>query len=178
MSRSSHIRLMAAYNAWMNARLYEAAATLPAAALAADKGAFFGSILGTLNHLVNGDTIWLKRFAEHPAGHTALAPVRPLPMPGLATQGFSAIQPLAAHRRWLDGVISDWAAQLAEADLDHVLHYTNTKGDPFARDFFSLTMHFFNHQAHHRGQVTTLLSQEGVDMGGTDLLNLIPIAAK
>ncbi len=43
-----------------------------------------------------------------------------------------------------------------------------------ARNFFSLVMHFFNHQAHHRGQVTTLLSQTGIDIGVTDLLALIP----
>lgn len=177
MSRIQHIRLMAEYNGWMNARLYASAQTLPPAALAADRKAFFGSILGTLNHLVNADTIWLKRFAAHPAGHAALDALRPLPMPtGLAVAGFSDIVALAAHRRWLDGVIDAWAGQLAEADLDYIMPYTNMKGDPFRREFFGLTMHFFNHQTHHRGQVTTLLSQEGVDMGATDLLLVIPEA--
>jgi uncharacterized damage-inducible protein DinB len=34
-------------------------------------------------------------------------------------------------------------------------------------------VHLFNHQTHHRGQASTLLSQAGVDIGETDLLALI-----
>ena len=174
MSRTDHIRLMAAYNAWMNARLYEAAGKLPAAALAADRKAFFGSILGTLNHLLVGDRIWLARFAAHPAKHAALDPLRALAPPQRLDQLlFEDFQRLSAHRRWLDGVINAWADSLAEADLDHPLHYANMKGATADRNFFSLVMHFFNHQTHHRGQVTTLLSQGGIDVGATDLLALI-----
>jgi len=175
VSRPDHIRLMAAYNAWMNARLYAAAAKLPVEALAADRKAFFGSILGTLNHLLAGDRIWLARFAAHPARHAALDPIRALAVPQRLDQLlFADFQSLAEHRRWLDGVISAWAASLVEADLDHPLHYANMKGEAAARNFFSLVMHFFNHQTHHRGQATTLLSQAGSDAGVTDLLALIP----
>ena len=175
MSLVTHVRLMAAYNEWMNAKVYAAAATLPDAALAADRNAFFGSILGTLNHLVVGDTIWLKRFASHPADYPALAPIRALPAPASLDQLlFTDIRSLFAHRTRLDRVIVEWAGSIAESDLDHVLHYKNTKGVAADRHFFSLLMHFFNHQTHHRGQVTTLLSQAGVDVGATDLLALIP----
>ena len=54
------------------------------------------------------------------------------------------------------------------------LQYTNTKGIVWRRNFASLVFHFFNHQTHHRGQATTLLSQAGQDVGVTDLLALIP----
>ena len=64
--------LFAEYNRWMNDRLYAAAATLEPAALTADKGAFFGSILGTLNHIAVADTIWLHRFAQHEAAFPVL----------------------------------------------------------------------------------------------------------
>jgi uncharacterized damage-inducible protein DinB len=73
----------------------------------------------------------------------------------------------------LDAVISSWANCVTDADLNQVLQYANTKGVVFARRFFSLVMHFFNHQTHHRGQATTMLSQAGVDVGITDLLALI-----
>ena len=76
MNRTSHIRLMADYNAWMNAKLCDAARRLPDEALAADRRAYFGSIPGTLNHLVVGDTLWLKRFATHPAAYPALDAAR------------------------------------------------------------------------------------------------------
>jgi len=175
MRATEHVALMAAYNEWMNSRLYEAAAKLSPAELAADRKAFFGSILGTLNHLVVGDTIWLKRFAEHPARHAALEPVRALERPkALAQVLFTDFGALWAHRRMLDGVIVRWAAELSDADLGHVLRYASTKGVVSHKRFFDLLMHFFNHQTHHRGQATTLLSQAGVDLGVTDLLMLIP----
>lgn len=175
--RAAHIRLMAGYNAWMNGQLYAAAMRLPDAELAADRKAFFGSVIGTLNHIAVGDIIWLKRFATHPAGYRALAPVEALPAPGALTQILHAdIRALHAHRRMLDAAISAWAETVAEADLDHMLRYTNTRGARFERHFFSLVMHFFNHQTHHRGQATTLLTQAGVDVGATDLLVRIPNA--
>jgi len=175
MSRTDHICLMAKYNEWMNARLYEAAMRLPDEELAVDRKAFFGSILGTLNHLVVGDTIWLQRFATHPANYPALEPVRNLPAPASLDQLLHAdMRSLAKHRSSLDRVIMEWAHSIAEHELDHVLRYANTRGVVAERNFFSLVMHFFNHQTHHRGQATTLLSQAGADVGVTDLLAVIP----
>jgi len=175
MSRTSHIRLMATYNEWMNAKIYEAARSLPDEELSVDRKAFFGSILGTLNHLVAGDTVWLKRFAKHPANYSALEPIQQLPaLKSLDQLLFSNIRELSAHRVWLDQKIVEWSRSIAEPDLDHTLHYTSMKGIPADRGFYGLLMHFFNHQTHHRGQVTTLLSQTGVDIGDTDLVVLIP----
>jgi uncharacterized damage-inducible protein DinB len=166
---------MAAYNEWMNAKVYEAAGKLPDEALSADRKAFFGSILGTLNHLAVGDTIWLKRFAAHPAGYAALEPIREFPDPARLDQLlFSDIRSLFEYRKRLDRIIIEWTAAIAEADLDHILNYKNMQGIAVGRRFFDLLMHFFNHQTHHRGQVTTLLSQAGADIGVSDLLALIP----
>lgn len=175
MNRIDHIRLMASYNQWMNSRLYDVAASLADEALREDRKAFFGSILGTLNHLLAADIIWLQRFVRHPAGPVALEPVRQLPAPrGLSQLLFETFSEIRQHRAWLDGVIVEWAQALEEADLDIALSYVNVAGQPHERNFFSLLMHFFNHQTHHRGQTTTLLSQAGVDVGATDLLVLIP----
>ena len=174
MARIEQFRLLARYNAWMNGRLYGAAATLPAEALAENRGAFFGSLLGTLEHIVVGDTLWLKRFATHPAGG-GLAPVVSLPTPTALDQiQFGALAPLHARRNLLDGAIEAFLSDLDEAGLDHPLAYRSTKGVASTRNFGMLLTHFFNHQTHHRGQATTLLSQAGVDVGATDLLLLIP----
>lgn len=175
MSRTSHICLMATYNEWMNAKVYAAARSLSDEELSTDRKAFFGSILGTLNHVAAGDTIWLKRFARHPANHLALEPIRQLPPPKSLDQLlYSSIRELSAHRVWLDQIIVEWSRSVAESDLDHTLNYTSMKGIHADKSFYSLVMHFFNHQTHHRGQVTTLLSQAGVDVGDTDLVVLIP----
>lgn len=174
MNRTQHLQLMARYNQWMNDKLYTAAATLTPEQLFADNKAFFGSLFNTLNHLLAADIIWLKRFARHPAQWPALSPLLQLNDPqGLANRLFDQLDQLTAQRQWLDQLIIDWAAELSDGDLDLTLHYVNTAGAQHRRNFYALLTHFFNHQTHHRGQATTLLSQAGVDVGTTDLLALI-----
>jgi uncharacterized damage-inducible protein DinB len=175
MNVRDHVVLMAAYNEWMNLRLYAAAGRLSSQDLLADRKAFFGSIMGTLNHIIVGDTLWLKRFAAHPANHIALDPIRQLPVPASLDQVlFADFVSLSNRRKMLDHVIKEWAGSLNQQDLEHVLRYANTKGVVSNKRFSSLVMHFFNHQTHHRGQATTLLSQAGQDVGVTDLLAVIP----
>lgn len=170
-----HIRRLAQYNRWMNEKLYATAAMLSDEELACDRGAFFGSILATLNHLVIADTIWLKRFASHPAGYSGLSATTDWIVPaGLLPLPFPVLSTLERHRAAMDRVILDWVPAIAEADLDVLLHYRNREGVGFTKPFFDLLMHFFNHQTHHRGQITTLLSQAGRDVGDTDLSCLIP----
>ena len=173
-SRCDYVRKMAAYNTWMNDKVYASAANLPTQEIVAERNAFFGSILGTLNHIAVADTIWLQRFASHPAHYAMLDAVRDLPKrTNLAEQLYGDLAALREYRRFLDGVIERWADAVSESDLDQVLAYANTKGIASRRPFFFVLMHFFNHQTHHRGQVTTLLTQAGVDVGPTDLLMLI-----
>ncbi len=106
---STQFTLMASYNQWMNEKLYEAAAKLPEAELTANRGAFFGSLTGTLNHLVIADTIWLQRFTAHPAPFRALDAVRVLPTPtALAADELPALPLLFERRRLLDFVIKEW----------------------------------------------------------------------
>lgn len=167
--------LMAEYNRWMNGRLYDAAATLDSEALAADRGAFFGSILGTLNHIAVADTIWLHRFAGHEAGFPALAALAAEAPPSSLTEPLAPdLAGLRRRRDELDGLIVRWAAALTTEHLAGAIAYANMAGVRSRRSFAALLQHFFNHQTHHRGQVTTLLYQCGVDVGVTDLLAVIP----
>jgi uncharacterized damage-inducible protein DinB len=176
MITPEYIVLMAEYNAAMNRNVYAAAATLPHAELAADRKAFFGSILGTLNHLLAGDTIWLKRFAAHPAGFAALQAMHEVPLPagGLAHSFGDDLAALLPHRLRRDAVISQWSAQIRAEDLLLPLEYRSTRGDVYRKDLGAVIAHFFNHQTHHRGQASTLLTQAGVDIGVTDLLLWVP----
>ena len=175
MTDDARFTLLASYNTWMNQRLYAAAATLPHDALAADRGAFFGSILGTLNHLVVTDTIWLQRFAAAPDASPVLRMLDGTPMPReLDAMPYATLSALRARRAWLDALIVEWIATLTTPALSSQLVYTSMKGETFARRMDGLLTHLFNHQTHHRGQVTTLLSQAGVDVGVTDLVTLVP----
>ncbi len=175
MSLKYHFEMLAAYNQLINAKVYAAASRLSAIELCKDRSAFFCSILGTLNHLIVGDTIWLKRFATHPSTSTALNAVADLPSPiGLDQIIFNDLSCLSEHRTWLDQQIINWITQLPSSDLDSFLSYHSTQGIPSQKQYSSLILHFFNHQTHHRGQVSALLSQAGEDIGVTDLLTVIP----
>lgn len=175
MSLKQHFELLASYNKWMNSKVYEAASQLTTTDLAKDRGAFFGSILATLNHIVVGDIIWLKRFANHPSCLTSLQKVAELPSPISLNQVlFDDFNNLRERRNWLDEQIINWIRELSEADPNYILRYRNTKGVSVSKCYSSLLIHFFNHQTHHRGQVSTLLSQAGLDIGVTDLLVLVP----
>ncbi len=170
-----HLQLLSRYNQWMNEKIYNTSAQLSVTELAEDRGAFFGSVLGTLNHIMVADIVWLKRFACHPAQHTVLDKIRAMVQPETLKQTlFEDFSALSTQRRHLDNMIVDWCSQLSTADLSHKLSYHNMKGESAVKHFGSLALHFFNHQTHHRGQVTTLLAQQGLDVGVTDLLALIP----
>lgn len=174
MPTREDIALLATYNASMNTKLYAAAATLSKDALVADRGAFFGSIMGTLNHIVAGDTIWLRRFMGHPAGFSSLQAMADVPAPaGLAHIYSDDLDTLLGHRMRLDAIIEAFAAEVTDNDLAQVLTYKNSRGE-CRKHFGSLLLHLFNHQTHHSGQATTLLSQASVDIGVTDLLEWIP----
>lgn len=175
MPTREDILLFASYNASMNTKLYAGAAGLPKEALTADRGAFFGSVIGTLNHIVAGDTIWLRRFMAHPSDFRALKVMADIAAPtGLAHIYSNDLDALLIHRTRLDAIISALAAELLDSDLAQPLSYSNSRGAQ-RKNFGALLLHFFNHQTHHRGQVSTLLSQSGVDIGVTDLHDWIPV---
>lgn len=168
--------LMAHYNQWMNERMHVACAQLSHQELTQEKGAFFGSILGTLNHLAVGDTIWLQRFSTLPGGFDTLRALSDLLCPTSLRQTlFTDLPGWHAYRVRLDDIISIWANEITSEQLESPLTTTNMAGVSTTRMLGSLVQHFFNHQTHHRGQVTTLLFQMGVDVGETDLLNVIPL---
>jgi uncharacterized damage-inducible protein DinB len=154
-----YCRLMADYNQWMNARLFDTCASLSAAQLHGDQGAFFKSIYATLNHIAYGDLAFLSRFTGTPGT-----------VPELGADLFGDFARLHRERTLLDARICTWSAALTESWLAASLTYTS-KVDGLERTVsrWILVAHLFNHQTHHRGQVTTLLSQAGLDMGSTDI---------
>ena len=173
----ANYRWLARYNSWFNARLYDACERLGDEERKRDRGAFFGSIHGTLNHLLWGDRLWLARFAaqEGVAAGAFADGLLDLPAGALhATVLYEDWGELRTQRARLDAAIEQW---LADAPADFPLRtmgYSNTKGVQREHSMWMGLTHFFNHQAHHRGQVTTLLAQAGIDPGLTDLIAVPP----
>lgn len=172
-----HVRLMARYNAWMNEKAYAAAAALTPAQLVEDRGAYFRSVLGTLNHLMVADVTWLQRLATHPAARPALDDVAQLPTPrALDEILFTDLEPMRRRRTMLDAATISFAEALDEQGLDVVLSYRRISGEPMRLPLAAVLSHLFNHQTHHRGQLSTLLTQMGVDIGVTDIVAFVPAA--
>ena len=168
-------RFMSRYNRWINARLYDACSTLSDEERKQERGAFFGSIHHTLTHIVLADKMWLHRFSCQETLFAALTPGL-LALPE-GSDYSSDLHPdwldLRQTRDVLDGLIEKWLAAMAPDFLVTTMRYTNTKGVQRAHPAWQAMTHFFNHQTHHRGQVTTLLMQAGVDLGVTDLVALV-----
>lgn len=159
MITASHSRLMAQYNEWMNSRMYALCAALPETELRKDRGAFFKSIYATLNHIAYGDLAFLSRFTGNPSV---------VPDPGADL--FGSFDLLRREREALDQRILLWSESLSPSWLADLLTY-RSKIDGKTRTIpkWALVTHMFNHQTHHRGQVTTLLAQMGLDIGTTDI---------
>lgn len=173
MQLVEYVQQMAKYNRWMNQKIFDTCEKLSAEQLSENRGAFFGSIMGTLNHIFVGDIVWLKRFAS--VGARALEVMNDIPSPkALDAQLFNTLPELKVRREQLDQVLLSFADELTESALHSPVIYKSFAGKASGKILFSLLMHLFNHQTHHRGQVTTLLSQFGVDVGVTDLLAIIP----
>jgi len=174
MQYKEHLRLMATYNSVMNARLIALITPLSDEALLENHGAFFGSVLGTLNHLIVADLMWLNRFRPQPYGQI-LMPLDALPKPKvLADLLYPTLAELKPVRATLDDLYIRFIDQLTDADIATPLHYQSATGGAFTKTTGLLLSHVFNHQTHHRGQITTLLNQMGLDIGVTDLAPLVP----
>jgi uncharacterized damage-inducible protein DinB len=164
-------RRFAQYNAWFNGRLYEQVSTLTEEDRRRDMGAFFRSIHGTLNHILLTDRIWLGRVSKHPRGFRSLDKT-PLifEFSSLAQVLYENFPELAAQRRETDTAIQAWVAELTPDILETDLSYSRSSGQSMVAPFWHAVSHLFNHQTHHRGQITTLLSQLGHDPGSTDFM--------
>ena len=171
----ANYRWLARYNRWFNDRLYDACEQLPEEDRKADRRAFFRSIHGTLNHLLWADRLWLQRFAKQQ--HF------PALRPELLALPAGAVYETVLHEDWsglrsarqaLDAAIEDWLAAMPPEFPTSTMRYANTKGVWREQPAWQALTHFFNHQAHHRGQVTTLLAQAGIDPGATDLVAMPP----
>ncbi|TGQ66643.1 MAG: damage-inducible protein DinB [Mesorhizobium sp.] len=146
-----HFMMFAAYNQWANGRIYEAAAALDEEEFNRNVGAFFGSMMGTLNHLLVTDRIWMKRFTGEGDAPTALDAILYRALPGLR-----------AAREAEDRRIIDWLGGLAEKALSGRFTYmTVSDMRTVSQRLAPALSHLFNHQTHHRGQAHMVLTVLG-----------------
>ena len=159
MNVNEFAQLMAKYNQWMNEKLYTVCAKVPEADREQNLGAFFGSIHNTLDHIVWADDALLVRLQDADRRIERYEPPR-----------IRDFNQLRERRAELDEEIIDWASQVRDAKVDQPYEFKSVLYNKTRRlPRYALVAHLFNHQTHHRGQVTALLSQLGHDFGVTDL---------
>ncbi|MGD9916002.1 MAG: DinB family protein [Rhizobiaceae bacterium] len=155
-----HFQMFAAYNTWANARVYEAAAPLSQEQFNRDVGAFFGSLMATLNHILVADRIWLKRFTGEGEAPKTLDTILHPALPALLTA-----------RRAEDARIVKWIDGLTDAQLEGRFTYmTVTDIRTVSQRLAPALAHFFNHQTHHRGQAHMILTVLGKPSLGLDMV--------
>jgi uncharacterized damage-inducible protein DinB len=166
MITAPYIQAMAAYNAEMNRRWYAAAGRLTDAERREERGAFFGSLHGTLCHILWADRLWMHRFAgwERP-------PVGQKESPRMIAD----FMELSAARLTADAAMEDWAATVTQDWLDGELAwFSGSMQRELRQPRALLVVHMFNHQTHHRGQVHAMLTALGEKTGDTDLPFVLP----
>lgn len=161
----------AQYNSWFNGQLFGHVATLEDAERKRDRGAFFRSIHDTLDHILLCDRSWLSRIERSCLHFQSLANADLIPDLRDLRQGVTQdFETLRSNRKATDAVLEAFVRELTPALLEKNLEYKNSKGQDFANPLWHVVAHVFNHQTHHRGQVTALLSQAGIDPGITDFM--------
>jgi uncharacterized damage-inducible protein DinB len=170
MSWLEHFRALARYNQLMNEKLYRLVGTLDDAERKRDRAAFFGSIHGTLNHLLLADRVWMLRFTgDHERYVSKDSAGQAIALTALNQVLYDDFHMLTRERSETDAGIVSFTLALDEETLERPFSYKSIGGAPQSHLLWWAVAHLFNHQTHHRGQVTTLLSQAGVDAGVTDL---------
>ena len=150
---------MARYNRWINERLMATCSQLSDAERKRDRAAPFGSIHGLWNHILVADRLWLARFEGAPA-----------PYSRLDAEVCADWDELKRQRAQTDNAIDAFVAALTEEKLACTLRFVSMS-NPTPRELplWIAVQHLFNHQTHHRGQITALMEQAGLDCGVTDL---------
>ena len=170
-AHQDQVRGFAKYNFEFNLRLFDQLSGLSDDERKKDMGAFFGSIQSTLNHILLADRIWLGRFAAaFPALSSLNGAAVVREFSSLRQELFPGFDELYAERRATDQVITNWAGELPDDLLAEMMSYRNSQGHLCEYLVWIVVAHMFNHQTHHRGQVTALMHQLGHDPGVTDYL--------
>jgi uncharacterized damage-inducible protein DinB len=154
-------RTMARYNLWQNSNVMDAADTLDDAGRNLDRGSYFGSIQGTLNHLLWADRMWMSRFDGW------AKPNGDIPR---SVEIISDWQAYKQARSIADTRILDWSLRLMVGDLQgDLVWFSGMLQTDLAKPKWLCVQHFFNHQTHHRGQVHAMLTAARALTGDTDL---------
>jgi uncharacterized damage-inducible protein DinB len=174
-----HFSYLARYNRAANEALVALLATLPSAELSKPRGSWFGSIQGALDHVIMCDINWLRRFRELFPPEAKGGANEPLGRPRLAPPGsawtkfeFPVFEEFRRERATVDAIFVDWIALADTSRFGEVLSYLDSHGDPQRWYFRDALDHVFNHQTHHRGQISQILDELKIEHSFSNLIDV------
>ncbi len=152
------VHLLSDYNSWANHRMLDACAALSEEQFVREAGGSFGSVRGTLAHVMGCEWLYLERWRGR--SPNSLWPA----------EQFRNLTSLRVRWAEVERELGGFFAALEPGELDRQFDYHTTSGAPSSSPFWQMFQHFINHGSYHRGQVTTLLRQLGAKPRGTDLI--------
>jgi uncharacterized damage-inducible protein DinB len=166
---------LAKYNSSVNQSIIEIIEPLSEEKIMTITKAYFPSIFETLLHLFFSDLFWLKRFREVFQESNALSVSKLVSLDGknLRKKFETDYTKFFQRRKQADEVIRQFIEEIDEAALNSVITYKNFKGDDVEKELWKILLQWFNHQTHHRGQISVLLDMIGVNNDYSSLLTRI-----
>lgn len=161
---------MSLYNQRINMQLIACCQALPSSMLEKETHSFFSNIINYWNHLLFGDLILLRRLAINNIAQLSLDDFADFPSPCSPNDIYCQnLSDIATLRKQVDALIIQYCQNLTDEACELFITYATTEGEQLTKAVADVTQHIFNHQTHHRGQLTCVLSQFNVDYGCMDL---------
>lgn len=151
-------RQLLLYTLWADRICLKAVEQVRPDDLVRDAGTSFGSLLGTLSHILVAQRLWLARFE----GKT----LERLPR----ESDFPTLEALSAGWAETSAELGFFLASLAEEQVHSEIGWTSTEGHDHRCPLWQPLLHLVNHSTYHRGQVISLLRQMGYNAPATDLI--------
>ncbi|TQV89451.1 DinB family protein [Aliikangiella coralliicola] len=175
MSLTNNFKMLSLYNQRINNQLLDCCFSLPNELLVKETHSFFSNIISYWNHILFGDLIISGRLAKNQIAGLSLEDLAGFPIPKSPNDiYYHNLEAISELRKKVDRVIINYCENLVDTDCERKITYQTTEGKSFTKSVAELTQHLFNHQTHHRGQLTCILSQFGADYGCMDLPVIVP----
>ena len=175
MSLAKNFRMLSHYNQRINTQLIDCCTSLSNDVLVKETNSFFSNVISYWNHILFGDLILLGRLASNHIAGISLNDFTECPTPKSPNDIYhNKFSDIAILRKAVDELIIKYSSNLTDDDCQKFITYQTTEGESITKAVSDVTQHIFNHQAHHRGQLTCVLSQIGVNYGCMDLPVIVP----
>jgi len=155
----------ARYNKNVNQDMINIVKTLPQEKLKKRFQTFFATIYDMLFHILLSDINWMKRFKTLFGAYNSIetSKIGSYDETKLKEALKGGYEKLFELRETVDKEIDDFVKELRDDDYGKVLKYKNYKGEDTEKEVWKVLMQMFNHQTHHRGQISDLLDMLGID---------------